>query len=97
MAIPISGGRHRVDGIDLVARFEQRPDHQPTVDLDADDHRFVIDRVLSDEPMELADPGHAVRDPAFGQHHSVLGHHTDVVMVLGPVHSHKEHSSSSRS
>ena len=41
--------------------------------------------------MELADPGHAVGDPAFGQHHAVLGHHADVVMVLGPVHSHKEH------
>ena len=58
---------------------------------------FVIVRVLGDQPMEIADPGHVVGDPAFAEHHSVLGHHADVVMVLGPVHSHKEHCSSSRS
>ncbi len=63
----------------------------PTID------RFVVVGVLGDQPVELADPGHAVGHPAFAEHRSVLGHHADVVMVLGPVHSHKEHRSSSRS
>jgi hypothetical protein len=53
--------------------------------------------MLGDEPVELADPGHAVENAAFAEHHAVLGHHADVVMVLGPVDSHKEHCSSSRS
>jgi len=41
--------------------------------------------------MEHTDTHHAVRHPALAEHRSVLGHHTNVVMVLGPVHSHKEH------
>ena len=36
-------------------------------------------------------------DAAFGEHHSAFGHDADIVMVLGPVHSHKEHCSSSLS
>ena len=97
VAIPIASRRHRVDGVDLVARGEQRPHDEPAVDLDADDHRLVLVGMLGDESMEIADPGHAVGNAAFAEDHSVLGHHADVVMVLGPVHSHKEHCSSSRS
>jgi hypothetical protein len=86
VAVPIARGCHRVNRIDLVASRQQRPDHQTPVDLDPDD-----------ESMELADPGHAVGDAAFAQHHAVLRHHADIVMVLCPVHSHKEHCISSRS
>jgi hypothetical protein len=97
MAVAIARRCHRVDRIYRVTGGEQRPHHQTTVDLDADNNRLVVVTMLGDEPMEVADPGRAVRNPAFGEDPPVLGHHANIVMVFGPIHSHKEHCSSSHS
>jgi hypothetical protein len=53
--------------------------------------------MLGDQSVEIADPNHAVGHPTLAEHHTVLGHQAHVVMVFGPVHSYKEHDSSSRS
>jgi hypothetical protein len=97
VAISITRCGQRVDGVDLVASGQEGIHHQASVDLDADDYRFVIASVLGDQFMQIADPNHAVGHSSLAEHRSVLGHHADVVMVLGPVHSYKEHCSSSRS
>jgi hypothetical protein len=97
MAVPVTRHRHGVDGIDVVAGAEQRSHEQTPVDLDADDHAlFVISTHRCHQRMELAHSRDRVWHPTFGEHLPVLGHHADVVMVLSPVHSHKEHLTSSR-
>jgi hypothetical protein len=90
--VPIARHGQRVDGVDLVAGADQGPDQQPSVDLDADNHLVVVHiGVLGHEGMELADALHAV-DYATRAEHAALGvHHTDVVMVLSPIHTHIEH------
>ena len=95
MAVPIAGGRHRVDGVDLVAGPDQGADEEPPVDLDADGHRLVLVGELAHHLVQLAHPAHAVGHPTLAENVARFIHHTDVVMVLGPVHSHKEHLTSS--
>jgi hypothetical protein len=45
--------------------------------------------------MQLAHPLDTVGDPTFAEDLSGLVHHTDVVMVLSPIHTNENHSCSS--
>jgi hypothetical protein len=45
--------------------------------------------------MQFADPRDAVGYPTLSEHLTVYVHDAHVVMVLGPIHSHTEHLTSS--
>ena len=47
--------------------------------------------MCTDQLMQLADPRDAVRNPAFAEHYAFRIHHADIVMVLCPVHTNKDH------
>ena len=68
MALPVAAGLKRVDRHHLVARRHQRPDQQPTVQLDADHDLGWLAGVVSDQPMQLGDPGDSIRHPPAAQH-----------------------------
>ena len=57
MAFPVAAGRQRVDRDDLVASRDQRPHQQPTIQLHPNHHRRRLVGVVSDQCMELRDPG----------------------------------------
>jgi hypothetical protein len=91
VAVPIPGRGHRVDGVDLVARTHQCGHEQAPVYLDADHHlRGLID-VVTDELMQLSNAFHRIGHPTTAHHRARLIHHTDVVMVLRPIHSNEDH------
>lgn len=96
MAVPIASDRHRIDGEDLIAGFHERADEQAPVCLDTDDHCGVIlIGVLSHQGMELAYPHNRIWDSTSRIDQAFRAHHTDIVMILGPINSDKEHLTSS--
>jgi hypothetical protein len=95
VALAIARRGHGVDGEDLIAGGDQRGHHQAAIDLDADGDLLVVFAVFGHQLMELTDAGHAVCDTPFCEHGSVLVHHADIVMILGPIHSDEDHRSSS--
>jgi hypothetical protein len=95
MALPIAAGLKRVDRHHLVAGRHQRRDQQPTIQLDADHHRLRLAGVVSDQRVQLGNPGHPIRHPAAAQHRPGGIQQAHLVVGLGPVHADKDHPASS--
>jgi hypothetical protein len=81
----------RVDRIDLVAGGQQATDQQPTVGLDP--HRDLpwVLGMGGHHHVQLGHAGEPVRNPAGGQHRSVLVKQAQVMVGLAPVHANKQH------
>jgi hypothetical protein len=95
MAFPVAAGRQRVDRHHLVARRHQRPDQQPTVQLDTDDHLRRLADVVGDQRVQLGEAGDPIGHPPAAEHHPGLVQHAHLVVGLGPVHADKDHPASS--
>jgi hypothetical protein len=90
VTFPIAGGLKRVDRHHLVAGRHQRPDQQPTIQLDTDDHLRRLAGVVSDQRVQLGHPGDPVRHPPAAEHHPGRVQHAHLVVGFGPVHADKE-------
>jgi hypothetical protein len=67
MTLPIPAGGQWVDRHQLVASRHQRPDQQPTIQLDADHDLLRLAGVGSEQPMQLGqtgDPSGTLRRPS---------------------------------
>jgi hypothetical protein len=94
VALPIAAGRQRVHGDHLKAGRHQRPDQQPPVGLDPDHHLGRVAHMHRDELMQPRHPSHPVSDPLTGQHPPISGHHTHVMVTLGPIDPDQQHGGS---
>jgi len=93
------GDLQRIDRIDLIPRRDQRLHPRAAVGLDTDHHVcgiLIIAEVLADQRMQSGDPGDPFRQRGPTQPPACLVLHLDVVVVLGPVVSDEQHSSSPR-
>lgn len=89
--VSVARRRHRVHRIHLVPGRDERSDEQATVGLDPDHHLARLSGVTADHVVEPRDAGDTLAQPATGQPFPVHVFHIDVVVGLGPVHSHKDH------
>jgi hypothetical protein len=103
---PITGHRHRIDREHLIPGRDQGGHPRTAVGLDPDLHQAlcspglqvhpVLGQVGRDQRVQLSDPRDALRHPPPGQHRAGLVDDLDVVVVLGPVITHKQHPDSLR-
>jgi hypothetical protein len=93
VALAVAAGLKRVDRHHLVARRDQRPNQQPTIQLDAHHHLGRLAGMVSDQRVQLGDPGDPIGHPPTAKHHPGLVQHAHLVVGLGPVHAHKDQPS----
>jgi hypothetical protein len=63
VALPVTGDRLGVDGVELMAGGHQGADPQAPVGLDAHRHLSGLCGVLGDQGVQLADTSDALREP----------------------------------
>lgn len=100
MPIPITIHRQRVQRHQLIARRHQRPNHQPPIGLDPDQHlRFVlvVPHTATHQLMNLGEPRDPVRHPTPSDHLTLDVEHAHVVMAFGPIDPDKQHAAPPRS
>ena len=93
MPLPVTRHLQRVHRTHPIPRSDQRGHPRATIGLDPDRHLCcvtVLLQVLGDQPMQPGDPGNPLLQPGFGQHSPCLVLELDVMVLLGPVISHKQ-------
>jgi hypothetical protein len=91
VAFPIPAGRQRINRHHLIASHHQCPDQQPPVGLDPDHHLGRVAGMAGDELVQPSRTHHPIDDPLAGQHLAVGGHHTHVMVTLGPIDPDQQH------
>ena len=91
VALPIAAGRQRVHRHHLIADRHQRPDQQPPVSLDPDHHLGRVAGIAGDELVQSSHAHHPIDNPLAGQHPAVGGHHTHIMVTLGPINPDQQH------
>jgi hypothetical protein len=94
MPISVAVDSQRVDGEDLIASREQRLHQKTSVGLDSDHDCIRFFGLVGDEGVDATHAFQAVRHPSPTEHSALLIQQADVVMLLRPVDTQKDHGSS---
>ena len=92
--VAVARGLDRVDRPHLVAGRQQRLHPRPPVGLDPDQHLIrlvVVAEMITDQAVQVGDPGHPFGESAAGKHLPVPVLQLDVVMGLSPVIPKEQH------
>jgi hypothetical protein len=92
-AVPAAVAAHRVrvDRVHLVTGGQQRAHQQPPVGLDPYRHLGWALSMSSHQRVQLAHARQPIGDPPSRQHHPVLVEQAQVMVILAPVDSNKQH------
>ena len=99
--VPEPGRLQRIDRQHRVPGGDQRRHPRPPVGLDPDHHLRILVRdlteLIADHRVRPGHPRHPLGQAGLGQPSPRAVHHLHIVVVLGPVISHKQPQRSSRS
>jgi len=88
--LPVTAHRQRVDGVDLIPGADERAHQQTSVGLDPDRHLSRLG-VVGDQRMDAPHALDPFWDPRLLEPVAFAVEKADIVMLLGPVNSQKDH------